>query len=352
MKVAIIGAGAAAFALAVILKRDGHAPVIWSPSGRSAAELLRGRPIVAAGVIEGEFSVPAVPECKDAVAGAQAVVFALPAMGHRPAMDAVAPHLAPGQTVIVSSHASFGALYLDRLLAGRGVALPIVAWSTTLLRSRQPDLATCRIATVRRKVDMAVLPVAMSETGLGLCRDLFGDRFNLRSDLLAVSLSNVNPQGHMALALCNFTRMELGETWDQNTYSTAAVERLSNAVDAERMALAAAFGVDVRTAQEHSLHTHGSAGTGAARVPTFGPATIQTRYTLEDVPYGLVPAVRLGRLADVRLPLHEAGIHVFSALYGYDMASTNDLLEGIVSGSPASFHRLCRDGFERVPGRR
>lgn len=348
MKIAIIGAGAAAFALAVLLKRDGHDPLVWSPSGKSATELLKGRPIVATGIIEGEFSVPAVMACEDAVRDAQAVIFALPAMGHRMAMDRVAPHLVQGQRVVISSHASFGALYLDKLLAERGMTLPIVAWSTTLLRSRQPDLASCRIATLRKKVDMAVLPVELSEAGLGVCRDLFGDRFNLRSDLLAVALSNVNPQGHMALSLCNFTRMELGEVWDQNAHSTPAVERLSDAVDAERIALANAFGVSVRTAREHSLQTHGAGSAPSAnKVATFGPATIQTRYTLEDVPYGLVPAVQLGRLTGALVPLHEAGIQVFSALYGRDMAAENDLLGSIISGTPDSFHALCRHGFRR-----
>ena len=273
MKIAIIGAGAAAFALAVLLKRDGHDPLVWSPSGKSATELLKGRPIVATGVIEGKFSVPAVIACEDAVRHVQAVIFALPAMGHRLAMDSVAPHLAQRQTVVISSHVFFGALYLDKLLAERDLTLPIVAWSTTLLRSRQPDLASCRIATLRKKVDMAVLPVELSEAGLGVCQDLFGDRFNLRSDLLAVALSNVNPQGHMALSLCNFTRMELGEVWDQNAHSTPAVERLSDAVDAERIALANAFGVSVHTAREHSLQTHGAGSAPSAnKVATVGPA--------------------------------------------------------------------------------
>jgi opine dehydrogenase len=60
----------------------------------------------------------------------------------------------------------------------------------------------------------------------------------------------------------------------------------------------------------------------------------------------------LGRLAGVRLPLHEAGVAVFSALYGEDMASANDLLDDIVSGSPEHFHDLCRHGFERISDNR
>jgi opine dehydrogenase len=64
---------------------------------------------------------------------------------------------------------------------------------------------------------------------------------------------------------------------------------------------------------------------------TLGPATIDTRYTLEDVPFGLLPLAELGRLAGVPMPLHEAGLAIFSALYGRDLAQDNDILPELTS---------------------
>ena len=86
---------------------------------------------------------------------------------------------------------------------------------------------------------------------LALCELLFGERFRVRSGLLAVALSNVNPQNHLAIALCNFTRMERGETWLQTPNITDSVGRLMEALDAERLAIAEAFGVAVRTLRQH-----------------------------------------------------------------------------------------------------
>jgi opine dehydrogenase len=40
-----------------------------------------------------------------------------------------------------------------------------------------------------------------------------------RDDLLAIAVSNLNPQNHMGIALCNLTRMERGESWNQNETS-------------------------------------------------------------------------------------------------------------------------------------
>ncbi|MDH2329199.1 NAD/NADP octopine/nopaline dehydrogenase family protein [Cereibacter sp. SYSU M97828] len=345
MKVAILGAGAAAFALAVLLKRDGHDPVIWSPSGEGSAGIAT-TPIRASGVIEGEFAVTVASKCADAIKGASAVIVALPAMGHRRVMDAAAPHLGVEQVVIISAHISFGALYLDELLTARGLKVPIVAWNTTLLRSRKPDSVSCRIATLRKRVDIAVLPTRLADRGLAACTALFGDRFNLRSDLLAVSLSNVNAQGHMALCLANFTRMELGEVWDQSSCSTPAIARLVEAIDAERVALAAAFGVEVRSAKEHKLQTHGAGATAAAKIVTYGPASVDSRYTLEDVPYGLIPTIMLGRLTGTPTHLHQAGVDIFSALYGRDFSLANDLFSLSDTMTAGDFQKACQDGLE------
>jgi len=72
--------------------------------------------------------------------------------------------------------------------------------------------------------------------------------------------------------------------------------------------------------------------------PTMGPATIQTRYTLEDVPFGLVPLIWLAQQAavPVPVPLHEAGLALFSALYGRDLGAENDLLPALEAAGLAS----------------
>lgn len=340
MKIAIMGAGAIAYASAALLIQNGHEAWLWSPSGRRTAALAKGEPLRSEGVVAGEFKPAIATDCAAALAGADAILIALPANGHKAVMDAMAPHLVSGQTVVISSHASLGAIYLARLIADRGLDVPVVALSTTVLRARQTSDSSVKIATLRGKVDMSTLPTEAAERGLNICKALFGDRFRAISNVLAVALSNVNPQSHMALALCNFTRMEKAEAWGQSEHMTMAVGRLLEAIDAERLAIAAAFGVEVRTMREHYSLTYGlpDAPLGetakllaASQEPTLGPATIDTRYTLEDVPFGLSPLVALGRLCAVATPLHEAGLQIFSALYGRDLAAENDILPALMA---------------------
>ncbi|NTA14164.1 NAD/NADP octopine/nopaline dehydrogenase family protein, partial [Agrobacterium tumefaciens] len=56
------------------------------------------------------------------------------------------------------------------------------------------------------------------------------------------------------------------------------------------------------------------------------PKSLDTRYILEDVPFGLTPTLFLAELAGVNAPLHQSGVNIISACYGRDLAQGNDLL--------------------------
>jgi opine dehydrogenase len=58
----------------------------------------------------------------------------------------------------------------------------------------------------------------------------------------------------------------------------------------------------------------------------MGPTNLNTRYILEDVPFGLLPTIGIARVVGVAMPLHEAGLNIFSALYSRDFRKENDIL--------------------------
>ena len=356
MRVAILGAGAIAHGAAAFLSQAGHRPVLWSPTGRGTRDLAGSGHVTARNAIEGRFPVDVAQTCAEAVATADAVLVALPAYGHKAALDAAVPVLGPGQPVIFSSHASFGALYLSKRLAERGVSPTIVAWGTTVVTGRVTGPAEVTVATVRKKVDIAALPAEAIDAGHALCTGLFGDRFVPRDGLLAIALSNLNPQNHLGIALLNLTRMEKAERWGQGEHVTPAVGRFIEALDAERLAIAAAFELPVRTVREHfSLSFHVPPDTVSAMNQEmhrqgrggFGPATMDSRYIYEDVPFGLWPTVLLGRLAERPAHLHESGIRIFSAACGRDLVADNDLLPaiGLEHMSLEELRALAKSGY-------
>ena len=356
MRVSILGAGAIAFGVAAYLARNGHDPMLWSPSGKRTRALAEGEALVAKGAVEFSGKVRVARDCAEAVRDSEVVIIAMPANGHRVAFDAAIPHLRPGQPVIISSHSSFGALYLSKGLAARGVRLPISVWGTTVLTGRQQGDTGVNVNTVRQKIDVATLPKSEIEAGHALCTELFGDRFVKRDGLLAIALSNLNPQNHLGIALLNLTRMEKGENWGQGDNITPTVGRVIEALDEERLAIAKSFGLSVRTVREHfSLSFHVPIGTvsemnqqmHAAGRGGFGPSTVDSRYIFEDVPFGLVPTSLLGRLSGHPAILHEAGTALLSAATGRDLAAENDLLPhlGLEKLSIGELETLCANGY-------
>jgi len=336
-RVAVLGAGGVGRATAAMLCGAGVDTALWSPSGRGTAALADGTPLTASGAIEGRFRPRIAPSLADALEGASTAVIALPAYGHRPVMDALAPLLRPGMTAIVSAHYSLSALYLAQALGPRAAGIPIVAWGTTVIMGRPSAPDGVAVLTLRAMLDAAVLPGARADDGLAACRALFGDRFRLKPSLLAIQLSNVNPQAHMANALCNLTRMEKAERWDNYGGITGTVGRLIEGLDRERLAVAQGFGVTVRTMQDHMVESfdlpRGSmaelAAGVVARGGSPGPVGLDARWLREDLPFGLVPTVAMATMVGVPAPLHQAGLTLFASLLGRDLAAENDLLPAL-----------------------
>jgi len=334
-QVAILGAGAIAYGTAALLCRDGHSVTLWSPSGQRTRGIAAGEPLLATGAITGEFRPGIADSCEKALSNAQIVIIAVPGYAHRKVLSAAAPHLRSNQTIIFSSHMSLAALYLRKLLLHHGITAPIVALGTTILTARQPSFNAVRIGSIRSRLDAAILPHTATSHGLDVCRGLFGDRFVSRPNILAVSLSNVNPEVHLAIILCNVTRIEHGENWGQFANVTPSVARLLEALDAERLAIAKYFGVTVRTIHDHFHLSYGMPyGPLAEMVKPLahaskdakGPSSLDSRYVTEDVPFGLVPTVELAALAGVPAPLHESSVQLMSAIHGRNYGAENDIL--------------------------
>jgi len=339
IKVGLAGAGSVAFCTAALLSHNGHNPMLWSPSGNRTARLADGQALVASNAVTGEFYPNVAAGAAQLAADNDVLMIVLPGYGHKAVMDALVPHVQPHHTIIISSHTSLGALYMAKQLAERDITVPIIAWGTTITTGRQhDDRCSVQVNTVRAKVDMCTIPSSSNAASLLLCQTLFGDRFVQREGLLAIMLSNLNPQNHMGIALGNMSRMERGEQWSQGQNVTPKIGAMLEALDEERLAIAQALGLSVRTIFEHfhlsfhvpiasicemnqAMHAQGNGG--------VGPDTADSRYVTEDVPYGLVTTVALGKLVGKRARLHESGVALFSAMYARNFAAENHLLEAL-----------------------
>lgn len=338
MKISLLGAGAIGKAYAAYLSSRGHSVTIWSPSGRDLGRLSSQGVLTSGGICEGMYAIEVAPDVRSAVHGAELLIIAVPANGHATVSSAIAPHLSNGQTVIVSAELSMSATLLAQAVSARGLEVPVVAWATTVVTAKSSGEDSVFVSLLRKRLDVAAIPASAGEAAAILCADIFGVEFDLKASPMAITLSNLNPPAHMAIALCNFTRMEKGEDWSSYGGITEGVGKLMEALDEERSALAAAFGLSVRSVFDHYVHSfgveRGSVGqmaqtVAAARPHVKGPSSLDTRFVTEDVPFGLYPLVELGKIAGVPMPLHESGVQLFSALYGRAFKDENDILPAL-----------------------
>ncbi len=358
MKVGIVGAGAVAMGYAALLLTNGHFPSIWSPSGSRTEALREGSPLTVTGVFEGEF-YPDTCGTVEELAEHQVIMLALPAYGYRFVLDRLLPYLKPHHTVIISAHLSFAALYLSKKLAERSIVIPIGVWNTTVLTSKAQTSTEIKVGAIRSKLDLATVPAAFAGQVHAICVALFGDRFVIKDDILTIALSNTNPESHLGIMLCNMTRVERAEVWGQRSHITPLVGRFIEALDRERLSIASAFGKTVRSISEHYAFSFEVSGDSIAEITAnlaergkdpLGPTDIRTRYVFEDVPFGLIPTLKLAEMANIAAPLHRSGVDILSACYGRDFAADNDLLSEIVPVSAANLKIIADLGYRSKEG--
>ena len=298
-RVGIIGAGSIALGTASLLSSLGHLPIVYSPSGDGTRGARDGGGLVvqSTGAIERRFEVDVARSPADLVrSGGDVLLIAIPANGHKRTMEQFAPAISErlgemrgGDSrfeIMISSHASLGAVYMMETvrnslmeiypeeacnnLLGR---IRISAWGTTAVTARKTAADAVNVLTVREAVDFCTVPCTegTAEDDAAACSALlarlFGDRFRFRGGgLLAISLSNLNPQNHLGIVLGNMSRMdppprpppvEVGgeirsfpesepEPWWQGKSITPAVGNLMEALDGERIDIAKALGLELR----------------------------------------------------------------------------------------------------------
>lgn len=337
-RILILGAGGVARGMAALLAKQGHVPMLWSPSGQGTAGLVDAA-LQVSGVIEGDFPVAVATELEPAVDWAEVVVLAMPVNGHRATLDAAIPHLRADHSVIISAQLSLGGLYLHQELTRRNIEALVIAWGTTVVLGRALGGNGVQIGGIRARVEVAALPVTRADEALALCQTLFGDRFEKAASILAIALGNLNPPVHMANALCNLTRIEKAESWANYDGITPAVARLIEGLDAERLGLAKVFGLRVRSVERHFRDTFSlpeghclaqmAALIHAKRGGPPGPTDLSTRFITEDLPFGIVEIITLAQRVDHPTPLHLAGLTLFESLCGSNFRAENTLLTAV-----------------------
>lgn len=333
MRVTILGSGNGASAAAFDWAIHGHQVSMWdfdrfddNISAIAASGSLRGT-----GVLSGTAPIGyAGHDLARALTGSELALLVGPAYATEPMGRALRPHLRPDLAVVALPGSCGGAFVLKHAL-GRPVSdqTYLVGETNTLpygTRLIEPGLV--RITTrVRDGLLVAALPRSRTEELRERLLPVWPG-FEAAQGVLQTTLQNGNPVIHPAIMLLNASRIEntAGSFLFYTEGVTAASARLIESVDAERIAVGAALGVDIVPDPQMGFRqgymgdpsylTGYSNGVGFAG--SQAPATLDFRYLVEDVGYGLVFLSELGRRVAVPTPTVDALIQVASVVLARD----------------------------------
>lgn len=354
----MIGAGAGGAAAVVELTLAGHEVRWWNRTPATIEPFRVAGGVRYEGVLGEGLARPAAMPARlaDALAGAELAMVCLPSLAHEPIALALADAGTSCPVLLNPGHAG-GALHVAELFRASGVSLPPLAELSTLTYvARKPAPDAVRVTGVARRVLAAALPGG--EDALTLACELYPAARPVR-DVLATSLADVNLVLHPPGAVLAAAWVEAtgGDFRFYVDAMTPGVVRVLEALDRERLAVAAAYGheLDPLAAEMAAIGTAeaaaaasgdlGSAIAGGEANRSIGaPDSLDHRYYAEDFGYGLVPLLALAAAAGVATPLAAALVEVASALRGEDLRATG------LDAARLGLEDLDRDGILGVVG--
>ena len=272
-------------------------------------------------------------DLKEAVRGVDVIIIGGSAYAHEPFSNALANHFEDGQFILFTSN--FGALRFKKWMYELGVTTRVTPVETMSLlyatRAREPGVVAC--FGIKNQLPAAALPAGRTDEFLHLISPIF-PQFTPAENVWTTSINNLNPIVHPPMVLFNAGRIEAtgGKGW--NLYADGATESVCKVMlgmDAERMSLLKKIsndGIPFKNSLEtlyaqYSLEKNSLSET-IRQSPIHGdpamlaPASVNTRYLNEDLPFGLTPWSSIGRMWDEPTPKVDAVIQIASTMTDVD----------------------------------
>jgi opine dehydrogenase len=333
-RVAVIGAGNVGCALAAHLTLRDFDVCLCNRSGGRIEDVRRSGGITVTGVVEGVASIPRLTtDVAEAVRHAEVVAVTVPTPALPSYVDALAQATTDEQVIWLDPGHSGGALYVGTEIRRRRGGSPLVCQlSTASHGARMAGPAAVGVFALTA-ASLAAFPSGNVDECHGRVDALLPGQFSTADNVLELDLQNVNAVMHPPQMVCNASWIEAvgGDFLIYREGSGPATARVIEAIDGERMALAAALGVPTlslpdalaragyttaESARTGSVYVALQAGEPIGRVKA--PPTLDHRYLHEDVGWGLVQWINLAMLAGVPTPTMGAVTTLAGVLNGLD----------------------------------
>ncbi|TDQ98530.1 NAD/NADP-dependent octopine/nopaline dehydrogenase family protein [Paraburkholderia silvatlantica] len=365
MKVCVLGGGHGCHAAAVDLFEKGHDVAWWRRDAQAAARLRsigelqvrdwRGDRRVPLGDQRGAIRL--VDDLAAALDGARLVVIPLPSTTHDALAAQVAPLLSDDQIVYLPP-GTFGSIVFADALAAAGnrsrVAIAETGTLPYLVRTHGENRVV--ISAYATRLPTGVYPSNAADWAFDVLEAAY-PAVERVDDVLSAALMNAGPVIHPPLILMNAGPLEHFDRWDiHNEGTQPAIRRVTNALDAERIAVREALGYGgphfpladhYATDGDEWMYGRGAHGKLTDSGDWRESIDLKShRYMLEDTRLGLSFVVSCGRFAGVPTPVAQGLLAIAGAVAGRDLYREGRTLEalGLADLSRDALRRRLADG--------
>jgi len=347
MKIAVLGGGNGSFAAAGDMALAGHEVRLW----RRDEEAVRAHNAAGRSIVVKDFRgrheakpVLITHDIAAAVGDAELIICPAPAMAQHDIARVLAPRLADGQVVFFPP-GTFGSFIFAKTAheAGNRADAAFAETGTLPWLARKHGPFEVAITIRAKRLPTGVFPLTRKDHALAVIGRAFPGVIEDCGDALSAALMNAGPIIHPPLIAMNAAPLEHFPRWDIHKEGTqAAVRRVTDALDAERIAVRKALGYGAphfpladHYAKEGEEWMYGRGSHDKLTDSGDWREHIvlrEHRYMLEDVRIGLSFLVSVGELAGVPTPLARAFLSIGSAICGEDFMQTGRTLESLGIG--------------------
>jgi opine dehydrogenase len=362
LKIAVLGGGNGSLAAAGDFALQGHEVRLWRRDKAAIAAHEELGSYITVKDYTGRRAVKlalVTANIAQAVDGTELILCPTPAFAQTDIAKQLAPHLRDGQVVFLPP-ATFGSMIFAKAAhdAGNRASLSFAETGTLPWLTRKHGPFEVAITVRAKRLPVGVFPLRMADHALDIIRRAFPDVIEPCGDALSGALMNAGPIIHPPLIVMNAGPIEHFERWDIHKEGTqAAIRRVTDALDAERIAVREALGYGAphfplanhyASAGEIWMYGRGShdrltdSGDWRERI-----VLQEHRYMREDLRLGLSFMTSVAKLADVPTPLAKSFLAIGGTICGENFEKGGRTLVNLGLGDLhlTQLQTLLRTGF-------
>lgn len=327
-KVAVISTGNGGQSMAAYFAHKGASVSLYARE-QERVDMFHTHKFLLSGVVDAIVRISLISSnMKEVIQNAHLIMITTPSQYHSIVAREMAPYLEDGQIIVLNPGRTFGTFELDSTLKKYGCTADVT------LAEAETFILTCRCLEIGCpiiygiKQNMMVAAHNKERTALVVdCLSKYFSSIKGAQSVLETDFCNIGMIFHPIPILMNITRVEQKEEiLYYHSAITPLVASILERMDAERVAVAAAAGVQTPSAMQWLIERYGASGKNLyeciqnteAYNGVYMPTELNIRYIFEDIPTGCVPIHCAGNALGVPTPIIDAVIQWAGTVYQTD----------------------------------